>query len=308
MKPFKFIAAPLLVILFFSACRKIEAPSYLIAAEAKTMLDVAYGDDPKQKLDVYLPANRTTNTTVIIFVHGGSFIGGDKSEFSKQAAFLAAKGYAVLNVNYRLIDKDGLFNIPPVHKESAIKIKDQVNDIQHIVDFAINNSRTWVMSKAKIAVAGHSAGATLALLYAYGNQNTGKVQAVANIAGALNMVFTDIPGYEFLPDYVYEGAYRYTGKIIATENIADFKAISPLYLANENRQIPTLTIFPENNNVMGLPAMDYSTCQNFITRLNELKVPNQFIFMPGANHYFDRNGDWVTVLDQTGDYFDRMLK
>ncbi|MDQ7949871.1 MAG: alpha/beta hydrolase, partial [Pedobacter sp.] len=152
MKILKLISAVLMVGLSFTACRKIEEPSYAVVSEAKTMIDVAYGTDPKQKMDVYLPANRNSNTNVVIFVHGGSFIGGDKSEFNNQAKYLASRGYAVLNVNYRLVEGDGIFNAPPLHKESAIKIADQVNDLQKVVDFAVLNAKSWVMSSSRMGM------------------------------------------------------------------------------------------------------------------------------------------------------------
>ncbi len=51
--------------------------------EAVTQLNVAYGTDPQQKMDIYLPAGRTTATTkVMIMIHGGGWTQGDKSEFT----------------------------------------------------------------------------------------------------------------------------------------------------------------------------------------------------------------------------------
>lgn len=294
--------------LSFTACRKIEEPSYAVVSEAKTMIDVAYGTDPKQKMDVYLPANRNSNTNVVIFVHGGSFIGGDKSEFNNQAKYLASRGYAVLNVNYRLVEGDGIFNAPPLHKESAIKIADQVNDLQKVVDFAVLNAKSWVMSSSRMGMAGHSAGATLALLYSYDLRNNNRIQVVANIAGALDFVFTDIPNWEFLPPYAFEAAYRYTGKDVNVTNLDDYKLISPLYNVVENRRVPTINIFPENNDVMGLPKMNLGTYQRFTVKLNEVKVPNEFVFMAGSDHGFSKSGDWISVLGQTVTYFNKHIK
>jgi acetyl esterase/lipase len=119
----KIVGVGLIILLFFATCRKDETPLFQTAAKAETLLDVSYGSDPMQKMDVYLPINRTSNTNVIIFIHGGSFIGGDKSEFNSQAKYLAARGYAVLNVNYRLVNATGLNDIPPLHQLSAVKLK-----------------------------------------------------------------------------------------------------------------------------------------------------------------------------------------
>ena len=67
-------------------------------------------------------------------------------------------------------------------------------------------------------------------------------------------------------------------------------------MANAAKQIPTINIFPQNNDVIGLPKLDISTYNRFTTRLNELKVPNEFVYMAGANHYFSEPNNWQEVL------------
>lgn len=134
---------PAILALFFISvsCKKDKDSS---AQEAKILLDVAYGSDSKQKMDVYLPANRNSNTPVILLLHGGGFIVGDKSEFSSQSQNLSNKGFVVLNVNYRLVDIDGVLNNPIVHKPSAVKISGQLDDIQSAVNFAASKPQNGV--------------------------------------------------------------------------------------------------------------------------------------------------------------------
>lgn len=305
----KVIAIGFLVLMLFATCKKVEEPSYQTKAEAQLFLNLAYGNDAKQTMDVYLPPNRTSNTSIIILAHGGSFIGGNKSDLDKQALYLAGCGYAVLNVNYRLVNGAGLLGQDnPLHIESEIKIKDQVNDVATIVDFAISHAKEWVVSSKRIALAGHSAGGTLALLYSYDARNTGKVQAVSNMAGALDLVFTNVSNWQQYPRYVFEGGYRYTGFDISVVNEKYYKDISPLFSANANKKISTLNIFPQNNTVMGLPNQDLSTYDRFTARLDELKVPNEFLYVDGADHNFSQTGKWQLVLDSTVAYFNRNIK
>ncbi|MGB5466048.1 MAG: hypothetical protein WBM84_08175, partial [Sedimenticolaceae bacterium] len=40
--------------------------------------DLAYGPDPRHRLDLYLPSTRTRNKAVVVFIHGGSWDSGDK--------------------------------------------------------------------------------------------------------------------------------------------------------------------------------------------------------------------------------------
>ena len=309
MKNFtKFIFANVVVLLLFSGCEKSEEPAYQIEATAKTMLDVAYGTDSKQKMDVYLPANRTSNTGIIVLVHGGSFIGGDKSELTTQAKYLATSGYAVINVNYRLVDGTGLLTQQnPTRIESAVKVKDQVTDVNAIVDYAIAHAKEWVTNADRIVLIGHSAGASLSLLYSYDQKNTQKVKAVANLAGALDLVFTNIPNWQFYPPALFEAGYRYTGFELAVANEQEYKNISALSVANADRKVPTFNVLPSNNDIQGLPKQDIVTYNAFTAKLNELKVPNQFFYMAGTDHNFSQSGKWQLALDASVKYFNLAL-
>lgn len=299
----------LFVALLFTACKKDNEkelePQAL--AQAKDILDVSYGAHVAQKMDVYLPANRTANTKLVVFIHGGSFIEGDKSDFTLLVKELVKQNFAVVNLNYRLVDQTGLFDSPPLHLESAVKIKDQVNDVSLAVDYVIAHAKEWQVSESKIALAGHSAGATLALLYAYDSRNTNKVKAVANLAGALDQTFPDLPDLllQFLPDAILEGGYRYTGYPIKQANLPFYKAISPIYVANAAQKIPTLTIFPENNAVGDLPNQGRATFDAFTAKLNSLGVPNKFVQIAAADHEF--TGKFDLVLKEVTTYFNANL-
>jgi acetyl esterase/lipase len=260
--------------------------------EAKTMMNVSYGASALQNMDVYLPANRTTETKTVVFIHGGSFIGGDKSDYTAIVTELVKRNFAVVNINYRLVDGSDL----QIRKRSAVLVRDQVDDVSSAVDYVIANAGEWQISSSRIAVVGHSAGATLGLLYSYGAKNTGKVKVAVNLAGALDQTFTDIPNYQSLPAQVFELGYRYTGYEVTVANEQHYKAISPLYVANTNQKVPTLNVFPENNVVAGLPKQDRATFDAFTAKLNQVAVPNKFVQIPGADHSFTTVGSIQLVF------------
>lgn len=303
----RFFGLGLMVLMLFS-CEKRAEVSYQTKKEAEMFLDLSYGADPKQVMDVYLPPNRTSNMATIILLHGGSFIGGDKSQYTNAAKYLASSGFAVLNVNYRLVDATGVYNLPnPLHKESTVKLKDQVADVSASIDFAIAHAKQWVVSGNRISIAGHSAGATLGLLYAYGDKNANKIKAVANLAGALDMVFTNFSGWQTFPSYIVESGYRFTGFDISLANEAAYKEISPLYFANENKRVPTLNVFPQYNIVEGLPLQDKAIYDKFTDRLNVLKVPNEFYYVQGADHAFSKSIHMQAALDKSIGFFNEKL-
>ncbi|UPJ18249.1 alpha/beta hydrolase [Bacillus cereus] len=68
--------------------------------------DINYNSKfPDGTLDIIYPKNHRERTPVIFWVHGGGFVGGDKSDITGYAVELAAHGYTVVNINYALAPK-----------------------------------------------------------------------------------------------------------------------------------------------------------------------------------------------------------
>ncbi|MGJ9411878.1 alpha/beta hydrolase [Aeromicrobium sp. CF4.19] len=63
-------------------------------------LDLAYGADPAERLDVHRPAGADGPLPVVVWAHGGGWVGGDKSEVRTYLQILAAQGHAVVGINY----------------------------------------------------------------------------------------------------------------------------------------------------------------------------------------------------------------
>ena len=68
----------------------------------KQFLDVAYGSDEKQKLDIYLPDAEAF--PVFLYLHYGGFTGGDKGNAVYQPFIqhLTSRGIGVVSINFRL--------------------------------------------------------------------------------------------------------------------------------------------------------------------------------------------------------------
>ncbi|MFD1430890.1 alpha/beta hydrolase family protein [Lacticaseibacillus mingshuiensis] len=62
--------------------------------------EIAYGTDALQRADLYFPVQ--ANGAALVFIHGGGWFRGDKGRDSELATALAAAGYLVAAVNYRL--------------------------------------------------------------------------------------------------------------------------------------------------------------------------------------------------------------
>lgn len=308
-----------ILFIFLVSCEK--EPDIISESEPRTMLDVAYGTDDKQKMDVYLPANRSTeDTKVVVFIHGGAFFAGDRKDVPKSSIdYFLSKGWAVVNISYRLVNDDKLDDFlnqiltqdPPARIDSDIQIAHQVADVSVAVDHVLAHSREWAINGHRIGVAGHSAGGTLAILYAYSDYNqSGKVKAVGNWAGALDLAFTqaDLDGAVLTKLFIPEFLHRISGHPFTPDNPTHLQVISPHYVVHAIKPIPIISIFPEHNVVLDLPRQDRQTYDRFTDRLNTLGIPNHFVQIDGADHGFGGDLTKRHVIDETVAYFNEYLK
>ena len=78
--------------------RKLE--KHVPTSGLNELRDVNYDShDPAAKLDLFVPAGKPPRTT-IVWIHGGGFVAGRKSEVANYARILASKGYGVASIEY----------------------------------------------------------------------------------------------------------------------------------------------------------------------------------------------------------------
>lgn len=106
-------------------------------------------------LDLYLPrANAATSALpLVLVIHGGAWETGDSRQLPALNFYLAARGYAVAAINYRLA---------PHHRFPAA-----LHDVRAALDFFKAHGARWRIDAARIVLLGRSAGGHLALLAAY---------------------------------------------------------------------------------------------------------------------------------------------
>jgi acetyl esterase/lipase len=144
---------------------------------AETRANVAYGADVFQKMDVYLPEGRNVDSTkVIVLIHGGAWIEGDKADFAAQMDTLKKRlpGYALVNVNYRLASATA--NHFPAQEQDIKAALTYLSD--HRMEYRLSDK--WVLL-------GASAGGHLALLQAYKYAAPIRPKAVVSFFGPTDM-------------------------------------------------------------------------------------------------------------------------
>ncbi len=106
--------------------------------------NISYGPDKMNLLDVYRPANVYGNFPVIVSVHGGGWVYGDKKLYSHYCVSLAKQGFVVVNFTYRLSPEHKF----PCHLEDTVKVFDWIH----------GNGTNYGMDMNNIFAVGDSAG------------------------------------------------------------------------------------------------------------------------------------------------------
>ena len=146
----------------------------LLASHPATLRDVAYGADPRQCLDLYLPSKKQDRVPVIIFVHGGGFRRGDKGddgrwENANFGAWAAREGMLGIVINYRLAP--------------AAQWPAGADDVAGAIAWARANAAAHGGDPDRIIVIGTSAGAAHVAGYVHRYPDAGDVQGAVLLSG-----------------------------------------------------------------------------------------------------------------------------
>lgn len=141
---------------------------------AKNQMGLRYQATPSvnenlQSLDVYMPEIKDpcTGVPIVIWVHGGGWMLGDKSQVGNKARHFNELGFGFVSINYRLSPQvSALTDIQP----QRVRFPDHPDDVGAAINWVFNNISTHGGNPNKLALLGHSAGAHLAALVGL-NQN-----------------------------------------------------------------------------------------------------------------------------------------
>lgn len=253
------LSVAVLLLLVLPACKKNLIPP-VSDLEAKQILDVAYGTNDQQKFDVHLPKNRTSETKVIVFLHGGSWRDEDKSQYTPLMSYFVDNGFAVVNMNYRLA------------KDDADKYPVQMQDIRSALDLVLAKRNEYVISD-RIGLSGNSAGGHLALLYAYGFDIDERVQAVAALSAPTDFIQAANSGNTTAINTIT----YFLGKTFNEDQVLWTNA-SPYFRATTT-SVPTILFVGGKDDIV-YPIQS----ENLKTRLIQLGVQNQLVTYPDEGH------------------------
>jgi acetyl esterase/lipase len=191
---------------------------------------VAYGEHPRQKLDIYAPDGDHHSLPVVLFIYGGSWNSGERADYAFVGRALASQGVLAVVIDYRVVPEV----VFPGFVQDAAKATAWVKG--HIAGYGGDPEGLFVM--------GHSAGAHIAAMLAV----TPTYLREAGLTGRVFRGFVGLAGpYDFLPLDVEASQAAFGGypDLQRTQPVAVASAGSPPALLAHGRD--DTTVYPRNS-------------------------------------------------------------
>lgn len=232
-------------------------------SERFVLKNLKYGKDSLNKYDLYLPERRNGKTPILVLIHGGAWVMGDKADFMDEWAEEFCDGNIIVaNMNYRLLG-------------NGINYMGMLQDIHELLFTLKQNASVYGMSVNNYNLLGSSAGGHLALLYAYSVKNAYSIHSVISLSGPTNL--NDEAFKKLTEDgWGMQGLYK---KLLGEDFIKDSKAaihVSPLY---HIKNVPTLLVHATDDNVV-----PFEQSKQLDDSLQYKKIKHRLFNLPNGKH------------------------
>jgi acetyl esterase/lipase len=262
----------------------------LVPADVEEIKDIEYKNinGKSLQLDLYKPANLQDPAPLLVFIHGGGWKSGKRSDYLIYLVDFARRGYVTATVSYRLLN-DGPY--PAC-----------VEDIRDAVGWFFRNGEKYGYDPDRIALIGGSAGGHLAMLGGYGWGETNgtadsinhKIKAVVDIYGPADLT-TDYARNHTLVTSFLARSYE--------EAPALYEEASPVHYLDKDDP-PTLILHGTSDRLVPISQSDYLK-----VKLDSLGVPCEYYRLPLWPHTMDivkRVNDFCQ--GRMSEFFDKYLK
>jgi acetyl esterase/lipase len=246
---------------------------------------VAYGLDPRQTLEIEYRPNDATPTPMVLFIHGGSWISGDKIMMRRYQQQVVDAGYGYVSMNYRFIT-------------SGATYLDMLDDIQLVVQFLKEFSSDLNVDTTRMAMVGESAGAHLAMLYAYRNVSPIPIEFVMALVPPVD--FTD-PGYLSFGDPTVQ-LFLANG-LMATSLVGPEDIVTNGYPESWTDASPIHHLSTAIPTLIGYAGLDelipMSNMERLLDTASTINAPIQAILFPNSGHNLNADPDKLNLLLST---------
>lgn len=249
----------LIIYLYTFFNRKVEQKPDFPSDHEFILKDLKYGRDTLNYLDLYLPKNRNSKTPVLIIIHGGAWVGGDKNMFwTDMALDFFKKKVCVVNMNYRLVPKAKLYVM--------------LSDIKNVCSYLNRNNKKYTLGN-NYHLLGTSAGGHLALLYAYtiGEKD---IASIISFAGPVN--FNDPAFYAQTSAWGMPTLYK---DLLGKDFVKDAPEMINASPIHKIKNKPVLLVHASNDDVV-----PFSHSKQLADSLQIKKIKHMLFTLPNGKH------------------------
>ena len=240
--------------------------------KVSTYYDVAYGSGTRETYDLVVPKGASGETNLILLIHGGAWISGDKKDSRDSLVSQAANGYCAAAINYTYVSGNTDINL----------ILDEIT--MALIAIKEKGSELGV-SIGKVMLYGHSAGGNLALLYAYSRVEEAPIKPVAVFGMSAPTDLTDIQSY-IDGDFDEKTAYDLFSMACGHKFTKDTLEEAEPYLAKvspvtyvSSACVPTVLAHGKKDS-----TVSFSQSEKLDALLTQNGVKHEFIVFPNSGH------------------------
>ncbi len=284
-------------------CTALAAPACGQEIVVEEGLTYGQGGETDLKLDLVRPEEGEGPFPAIVFVHGGGWLGGNRTAHRGHAEEAARRGYVAVTVSYRLMKFD------EKNKETATAepiFPAQVHDVKTAVRWLRANAQKYNVDPNRIGAGGMSAGGHLSLMLGLTDSDDGlegvgghadqssRVQAVVNVFGPTEMA----SGY---PKSSVQWIFRLFLGGTPEEAAERYKAASPVtYVTSDDP--PVLTLHGDKDALVNI-----GQAKVLDEKMKAAGAPHTLVILEGQGHGFQGEHQ-KKAMDAMWTFFDKHLK
>ncbi len=252
--------------------------------------DLRYGAAERNTLDLYVPKDAKGSCGLVLNIHGGAWIVGDKSAYDDDTLSYISDdlGFAAASINYRYISDDvDVLDILEDIDAALRTIKDKALETGAVID--------------RVALTGVSAGAHLALLYGYKYALTApmKISFIASYCGPTDLSDTnfysscpDLGSQEDICNLMSKACGKKFNMDTYASAIPNLKAASPITYVSSVCP-PTIIAHGKKDTIV-----PFSNAVKLDAALGAVGVKHDFVIYENSNHGLESDSDSAKAVDK----------
>lgn len=277
-------------------------------SEGTTYTNLRYGEGTRNTFDLIIPTGKHPNS-LMLFIHGGAWMGGEKEDMAYETHRYAKQGYATASINYSRLGVDSL---DYDSKYDSPCFPSMIDEIYNAVAAIKAKGAELGCDFRQMAIGGYSAGGHLAMLYATQHSEDSPIPLKFQISWVgpadLNTMFPlDSKALADSLNNAEDKAAKENELAEFIRNIIGYKPDMNEFKAEELEKIKALGS-PTNYVTENTPAaiLIYGAKDTTVSceqgelmagRLQEYGIDNELFIFPNSGHLLGDDEDYTTMAN-----------